>query len=65
MKLSPREIQVLELFDRGFLWKEIANQLKISCSTAKTHGLHVRLKLKANSMRQAAWLARQAVGTNP
>jgi len=58
MKLTPRETQVLDLFDRGCLWKQIGTALKISTSTAKTHGLHARLKLGAVSMREATWRVR-------
>lgn len=63
MKLTPRETQVLNLFDRGQLWKQIATALKISASTAKTHGLHARLKLGAASMREASWRVRNRTPT--
>src|ERR1019366_7043361 len=35
--LSPREAEVLDLLAKGFLYKEIADQMKISYATVHTH----------------------------
>ena len=51
--LSPRELEVLELLSRGFIYKEIADSLKIGVTTVRTyvqnicHKMHVRSRLEA------------------
>ena len=53
IELSPREREVLELLARGYLYKEIAEQLKISVLTVNTYirrnyeKLHVRSRAQA------------------
>jgi DNA-binding NarL/FixJ family response regulator len=52
-RLSPRERQVLELLVEGRTQAEIAEQLKISPATAKTHVARLYAKLQARNRSQA------------
>jgi DNA-binding NarL/FixJ family response regulator len=52
-KLSPREIQALELLVDGFTIAQIARRLFISESTAKTHVQNIYGKLEARNRAQA------------
>lgn len=52
-KLSAREAEVLELLARGFLYKEIADSLKITYATVNTHIRHIYEKLHVQSRTQA------------
>lgn len=51
--LSPRELEVLDLLSKGFLYKEISDNLSISPNTVKNHckniykRLHVQNKIEA------------------
>jgi DNA-binding NarL/FixJ family response regulator len=51
--LTPRELEVIRLLARGFLYKEIADQLGLSVETVRTHlhriydKLHVRTRTEA------------------
>jgi len=60
--LSPREIEVLTLFDRGLLYKEIAGKLHISLGTVMEYRDRIVVKSLVNahrvSMRRVAWLRR-------
>ena len=47
--LSPRESEVLESLAKGFLYKEIADQMKISYATVHSHIRHVYEKLHVRS----------------
>ncbi len=51
--LSPREAEVLELLARGFLYKEIADQMKVSYATVHTHIRHIYEKLHVRSRTEA------------
>jgi DNA-binding NarL/FixJ family response regulator len=51
--LSPREVEVLDLLAKGFLYKEIADQMKISYATVHTHIRHVYEKLHVRSRTEA------------
>jgi DNA-binding NarL/FixJ family response regulator len=51
--LSPRESEVLELLAKGFLYKEIADQMKVSYATVHTHIRHVYEKLHVRSRTEA------------
>ena len=51
--LSPREAEVLDLLSKGFLYKEIADQMKISYATVHTHIRHVYEKLHVRSRTEA------------
>lgn len=45
LKLSQREMEVIQLIKAGMTTKEIANQLKISYYTAETHRKNIKLKV--------------------
>jgi DNA-binding NarL/FixJ family response regulator len=51
--LSPREQEVLELLARGYLYKEIAEQLNISVPTVNTYVRRIYEKLQVRSRAQA------------
>jgi DNA-binding NarL/FixJ family response regulator len=51
--LSPREAEVLDLLAKGFLYKEIADHMKISYATVHTHIRHVYEKLHVRSRTEA------------
>ena len=51
--LSPREREVLELLARGYLYKEIAEQLRLSVPTINTHIRRIYEKLHVRSRSQA------------
>jgi DNA-binding NarL/FixJ family response regulator len=53
VELSPREREVLELLARGYLYKEIAEQLKISVQTVNTYIRRIYEKLHVRSRAQA------------
>ncbi len=53
-KLSPREYEVLALLAKGALYKEIADQLKISLATVRTHQRRIYEKLHVQSRTEAA-----------
>lgn len=52
--LTPREQEILELFAKGFSYKEICGRLNISMSTVNTHAQHIFEKLHVQSRTQAA-----------
>lgn len=52
-QLWPREIEILELLAKGFLKKEIADQLGISYWTVQTHVGRIYKKLHVHSRAQA------------
>ena len=52
--LTPREQEILELFAKGFSYKEISGRLNISMSTVSTHAQHIFEKLHVQSRTQAA-----------
>ncbi len=51
--LSPREREVLELLARGYLYKEIADNLQISTPTVNTYIRRIYEKLHVRSRSQA------------
>ena len=51
--LSPRELEVIELVARGYLYKEIAESLRISGATVSTHISSIFKKLHVRSRSQA------------
>jgi len=52
-KLSLREQEVLDCLAKGYLYREIAEQLKISYATVHTHVRHIYDKLHVRSRTQA------------
>jgi DNA-binding NarL/FixJ family response regulator len=51
--LSPREQEVLELLGQGFIYKEIADQLKIGAETVRTYVKNICLKMHVRSRLEA------------
>ncbi len=51
--LSPREAEVLALLAKGFLYKEIAEAMKITYATVHTHIRHIYEKLHVRSRTEA------------
>jgi DNA-binding NarL/FixJ family response regulator len=52
-KLSAREQQVLDYLAKGFLYREIAENLKITYATVHTHVRHIYEKLQVRSRTEA------------
>ena len=52
-QLTPREMEILSLLAKGFLYKEIADQLKISLHTVRGHVHWVYEKLHVQSRSEA------------
>ena len=52
-QLTPRELEILSLLAKGFLYKEIADQLKISLHTVRGHVHLVYEKLHVQSRSEA------------
>jgi len=55
--LSPRELEVLELLQRGLMVKEIADELGISDETVRTHKDNIKRKLNALNVAHAVAIA--------
>lgn len=53
MKLSKRELEILELISWGYSDKEIACNLKISARTVQTHVARTVIKLNARNRTNA------------
>jgi DNA-binding NarL/FixJ family response regulator len=51
--LSPREAQVLDLLAKGYLYKEIADTMRVSYATVHTHIRHIYEKLHVRSRTEA------------
>jgi DNA-binding NarL/FixJ family response regulator len=51
--LSPREMEVLNLLAKGFFYKEIADQMKVTYATVHTHIRHIYEKLHVRSRTEA------------
>lgn len=51
--LSPREQEILGLLAKGFLYKEIADQLRLSVETVRTHLRNIYEKLHVRSRTEA------------
>jgi DNA-binding NarL/FixJ family response regulator len=62
--LSPREKEIVALLGKGYLYKEIANQLGISVETVRTHIHNTYEKLHVRTRTEAVMkvFGRQAVG---
>lgn len=58
-KLSPRELEVIELLASGYIYKEIADKLGIGLETVRTHvksicqKMHVRSRIEAVAKHRA------------
>lgn len=53
-KITPSELQLLKLIDKGYSQSEIANQLVVSIRTVKNHINHILKKLGAKGSKEAA-----------
>jgi DNA-binding NarL/FixJ family response regulator len=62
--LSAREQEVLDHLVKGFLYKEIADALKISLDTVRTHVRHVYEKLHVRSRTEAVTKHLRQAGHN-
>ena len=51
--LSPREVEVLDLLAKGYLYKEIADKTALTYATVHTHIRHIYEKLHVRSRAQA------------
>ncbi len=56
--LTPREIQVLSLIEKGLSNKEIARMLRVQLTTVKNHVHQILAKTRARRRTQAVCLAR-------
>jgi DNA-binding NarL/FixJ family response regulator len=52
-KLSPREVEVIELLASGYIYKEIADQLGIGTETVRTHVKNICVKLQVRNRTEA------------
>jgi DNA-binding NarL/FixJ family response regulator len=60
--LTPREVEVLELIARGYLYKEVALRLGISTKTIESHVSSVLRKLNLTNRHQLArWATQQRI----
>jgi len=60
-QLTVRELEILKLLAKGYMYKEIADQLSISMSTVRSHVCAVYDKLHVHSRSQAA---KKLIGDN-
>jgi two-component system, NarL family, response regulator LiaR len=51
--LTPKEMQVLELLSKGFLYKEIAEKYEVTIDTVKKHSKNIYAKLNARNRTEA------------
>ncbi len=52
-KLSPREVEVIELLASGYIYKEIADQLGIGTETVRTYVKNICIKLQVKNRTEA------------
>lgn len=52
-KLSPREVEVIELLASGYIYKEIADQLGIGTETVRTYVKNICVKLRVKNRTEA------------
>ncbi len=52
-KLTKRELEILELLSKGFLYKEIADKTGISFGTVRQHIFHIYEKLHVHNKTEA------------
>ena len=61
-QLTPRELEVLRLIARGYLYKEVAHQLGISAKTVEAHVTAVLRKLQlSNRHALSRWAMEQGL----
>lgn len=59
-ELSPRELELMSLLNRGFTFKQCADIMGVSESTTKTHSSRAYEKLGASNLQMALYEARMA-----
>ena len=59
--LSPRETEVLTLLAKGFLYKEIADSMKVTYATVHTHIRHIYEKLHVQTRTEAVAIHLQRI----
>lgn len=52
-KLSKRELEILTLLSKGFLYKEIADQIGVTFGTVRQHVYHIYEKLHVHNRTEA------------
>jgi DNA-binding NarL/FixJ family response regulator len=52
-ELTPRENEIISALVRGLSYKEVAQEMKISMGTVRTHVEHIYSKLEVNSKAEA------------
>lgn len=52
--LTPREMEVLDLLSKGYLYREIADELAVGYDTVHSHVRHIYEKLQVNTRTRAA-----------
>jgi len=62
VELTKREIQIIQLFCRGLMSKEIADQLDISVRTVETHKSHIYRKLGISTSVELLRYAQDKLG---
>lgn len=58
-ELTSREVQIIQLFAKGLMSKEVAEQLNISVRTVETHKNHIYKKLKIGTTIELLHFAQQ------
>jgi two-component system NarL family response regulator len=58
-RLSPRELEILEMVAKGLTNKEIGNVIQVSPFTVRNHVRHIMAKLEAGDRTEAATVAIQ------
>ena len=61
-ELAPREQELLDLLARGYLYKEIAEAMKITVGTVNTYIRRIYEKLHVRSRAQAVAKTRPVTG---
>ena len=51
--ITPREEQVLSLLSKGYIYKEIADEMEIGEQTVKNHMMNLRARLGARTTAHA------------
>jgi len=60
VRLTPREMEVLELIAKGFGYKDIAKLLGITVNTVTSHAQHIYGKLQVKSRSEAVFEAHES-----
>lgn len=59
MRLTSREMDVLQMLAVGHTYKEVGERLRVSQNTVASHVKSIYRKLKVHSARAAVWRARE------